>query len=192
MSSCKWTASAAVVALSVQEFSGVAATRPLDGAAGTSKLGTSPASGPVAPAGADLVVGFIAGHGSRQALKVTAAGYAAQAQQTSKTAAHVASVVAGYRALSTPSAQNFTGSLGTAVYWAAGIAMFKPAVPDECSIGATPGEVTLTAGQPATFTIDTSVTSGLTQPVTLSLTACSSAPARRSARPASARARAQP
>jgi hypothetical protein len=162
------TASAAVVALTVQEFSGVAAKSPLDGAAGKSKWGTSPASGPVTPTGADLAVGFIAGHGSTQALKVTATGYAAQVQQTSK-AARVASVVAGYRALSAPGTQNFTGRLGTAVYWAAGIAMFKPPVPDEFSIGATPGEVTLTAGQSATFTISTSVTSGLTQPVKLSL-----------------------
>jgi hypothetical protein len=164
------TASAAVLALSVQEFSGVAATSPLDVAAGTSKSSTSPASGPVRPTGADLAVGFIAGHGSTQALKVTAAGYTTQAQQTSK-AGKVAGVVAGYQALSTPSTQNFTGSLGTAVYWAAGIAMFKAAVapPDDFSIGATPGEVTLTAGQPATFTIGTSVTSGLTQLVTLSL-----------------------
>jgi hypothetical protein len=164
------TASAAVVALSVQEFSGVAATSPLDVAAGTSRSSTSPASGAVAPTGADLAVGFIAGHGSTQALKVTATGYTAQAQQTSK-AAQVASVVAGYQALSTPSTQNFTGSLGTAVYWAAGIAMFRPAVPppNDFSIGATPGSATLTAGQPATFTIGTSVTSGVTQPVTLSL-----------------------
>lgn len=146
------TASAAVVALSVQEFSGVATTSPLEVAAGTSKSSVSPASGPVTPAGADLAVGFTAGHGSTQAITVTAAGYATQPRQTSK-AAQVATVVTGYQALSTASTQNFTGSLGSAVYWAAGIAMFKPAVapPDDFSIGATPSAVTLTAGHPATL-----------------------------------------
>jgi hypothetical protein len=164
------TASAVVVALTIQEFSGIATSNPLDVAAGTSKPGTSPSSGPVTPTGTDLAVGFIAGHGSAQAIKVTAAGYTAQAQQTSL-AAHVTSVVTGYQALSTASTQNFTGSLGTAGYWAAGIATFKPATaPNGFSIGATPGSVTLTAGQRATFTISTSVTSGVTQPVALSLT----------------------
>jgi hypothetical protein len=164
------TAAAAVVALSVQEFSGVATASPLEVAAGTSKSSVSPASGPVTPAGADLAVGFIAGHGSTQAIKVTAAGYAVQAQQTSK-AAPVASVVTGYQALSTASAQNFSGTLGSAAYWAAGIAMFRPAAPppDDFSITANPGAVTLTAGHPATVTIGTAVTSGVTQPVTLSL-----------------------
>ena len=163
------TASAVVAALTVQEFSGISTTNPLDVAAGTSRSSTSPSSGRVTPTGADLAVGFIAGHGSAQAIKVTAAGYTSQAQQTSL-AAHVTSVVTGYQALSAASAQNFTGSLGTAAYWAAGIAMFKPAAaPNGFSIGATPGSVTLTAGQRATFTISTSVTSGVTQPVALSL-----------------------
>ena len=164
------TASAALVALSVQEFSGVASRSPLDGEAGTSKSSVSPASGPVTPTGADLAVGFIAGHGSAQALKVTAAGYTAQSQQTSR-ATQAASVVTAYQALSSATTQNFTGSVGTVAYWAAGIAMFKPATapPNDFSIGANPAALTLTAGQRATLTIATSVTSGVAQPISLSL-----------------------
>jgi hypothetical protein len=165
------TASRAVVAMSVQEFSGVAATSPLDGAAGAAKRSLAPASGQVTPGGADLAVGFAAGHGSAQPLNVTAPGYTAQPQQTSR-AAQVASVVTGYRALTSASAQNFTASLASTAYWAAGIAMFKPATqaPDGFAIAAAPSTVTLAPGRPVTVTVSTSVTSGATQPVALSVT----------------------
>ena len=57
------TAKAALVAFGVQEFAGVLATNPLDGASGTSNLGKAPDSGSVTPSqSGDLVVGFLAGH----------------------------------------------------------------------------------------------------------------------------------
>jgi hypothetical protein len=39
----------------------------------------------------------------------------------------VASLVAGSEVLSSPSAQSFTATFPAAMYWAAGIAAFKPA-----------------------------------------------------------------
>ena len=55
------TASAAVVAMSMQEFTGVATTNALDVSAGSSDTGTSAASGAVTPtADNELAVGFVA------------------------------------------------------------------------------------------------------------------------------------
>jgi hypothetical protein len=81
-------------------------------------------------------------------------------------------VVAGYRIVSTIAAQTFTGRAGTAMYWAAGVAMFKPASPppNDFSISVTPNAASVTAGQPASFTVSTVVTSGASQPVSLSAT----------------------
>jgi hypothetical protein len=165
------TSSRAIASLSIQEFSGVAGIDPLDGAAGTSKLSTSPASGPLTPAAADLMVGFIAGHGSAQPITVTAPGYTTQGQQTSA-ATQVTSVVAGYQVLGTASRQNFTGRLGTSMYWAAGIAAFRPGAPPpgDFSISASPASVAVTPGKSTAVTIGTSVTSGAAQPIVLSLT----------------------
>lgn len=164
------TLSPAIASLSIQEFSGVAGTNPLDMAAGTSKLSTSPASGQITPAGADLVVGFIAGHGNSQPITVTAPGYTTQGQQTSL-ASQITSVVAGYQVLSAASGQNFTGRLGTSMYWAAGIAAFRPGAPSpgDFSISASPSAVTLTPGKSTTVTVSTTVTSGAAQPIVLSL-----------------------
>ena len=36
-------------------------------------------------------------------------------------------MVTGYQVLARPGAQSFAGTFGTAMYWASGIAMFKPA-----------------------------------------------------------------
>ena len=166
------TMSSAVVALSVQEFSGVAATSPLDAATGRSASSSSPSSGTVTPTvPGDLAVGFIAGHASKQAITVTSPGFTTQPQRTSA-ASQVASVVTGYRALSTVDAQTFTGSLSTAMYWASGIAMFRPAIapPNDFSITAAPGTATVIAGHSAGFTVSTGVTSGVSQPITLSVT----------------------
>jgi hypothetical protein len=168
------TASAAVVADSVQEFSGVAASGALDVSAGTSTTGTSAASGPVTPAADnELAVGFVAGHGNRQALTVTAPGYVAQAQQTSS-ASTIASVVAAYQLLGSATAQNFTATFSSGMYWAAGIAVFRtvavlpPPPSDDFSMTAAPGALTITAGQAAGITISTAVTSGTAQNVTFS------------------------
>jgi hypothetical protein len=169
------TGSSAVVAMNVQEFSGVATASALDVATGTSNTSTSPASGAVTPtAGSELAVGFIAGHGNGQQITITAPGYAAQPQQTSK-ASTVASVEAGYQVLGSASAQNFTGSFGASMYWAAGIAVFKsatapPPPSNDFSMTASPSALSVTAGNAATSTIGTALTSGSAQNVTFSAT----------------------
>jgi len=119
------TASAASMSLVVQEFSGVAATSPLDTAAGTSALGTAAASGMTASSTAnDLAVGFVAGHGNGEAISVTAPGYVAQPQQT--TTGTITTVLAGYQVLGPPASTAFAGSFPTAMYWASGVTLFKP------------------------------------------------------------------
>ena len=120
------TTGTVVTAMAVQEFSGVATTSPLDVSTGTSNTSTAASSGSVTPtASTDLVVGFVGGHSNAEAISV-GAGYTAQAQQTSTAAGSTpASVVTGYKVLTTASAQAFTGSFTTAMYWAAGIVSFK-------------------------------------------------------------------
>ena len=120
------TAGAAVVALGVQEFSGISTASPLDASAGTSSSGTAAASGSVKPTAAgDMAVGFLAGHSSPQAISASAPGYTVQTQQTSSSGPAITSVVTGYQVLTSTSASAFTGSFPSAVYWAAGIACFK-------------------------------------------------------------------
>ena len=110
-------------ALGLQEFAGVTPTSPLDVAAGTSSTSSVAAAGPVTPLAAnELLVGFAAGHGSTSPMTV-GAGFSSQPQQT--TGASFASLVTGYRVLSAPSAQSFTATFPTAMYWAAGIVAFK-------------------------------------------------------------------
>jgi hypothetical protein len=94
-------------------------------------------------------VGFIGGHGNKQAMTVTA-----------------------YRTVSTATAQTFTGSFATSMYWAAATALFKPAAPppNDFSIAVAPAAATVTAGHPATFTVCTAVTSGVGQSVLLNST----------------------
>ena len=117
--------SAASVAFEVQEFAGIAKVNPLDVSAGTSNTGTTAGSGSVTPGGTnELVVGFVAGHGNTQPIAVTSPGYTTQPQQT--TTGTITTVVSGYRVLASPSAQTFSGSFSSAMYWAAGIAVFKP------------------------------------------------------------------
>ena len=119
------TNSAASVAFEVQEFAGIAKVNPLDVSAGTSNTGTTAGSGSVTPGIAnELVVGFVAGHGNTQPIAVTSPGYTTQPQQT--TTGTIATVVSGYRVLGSPSAQTFSGSFSSAMYWGAGIAVFKP------------------------------------------------------------------
>ncbi len=120
------TGSAAFVAFGVQEFSGLATSGPLDVSTGTSDTSNAAASGPVTPAvGNSLVVGFVAGHASAQAISVTAPGFTTQPQLT--TTGSIASIITGFKVLTTPSAQGITGSFGSAMYWASGVAVFKPA-----------------------------------------------------------------
>ena len=113
-------------AIEVQEFSGVATASPLDTSAGQSNTSTSADSGSITPAaGNELLVGFAAGHANAETMTVSSAGFTTQPQQT--TGASVASIVTGSKVLSTPSAQAFTATFPTAMYWAAGIAAFKAA-----------------------------------------------------------------
>jgi hypothetical protein len=118
--------SAASVSFEAQEFSGVATTNPLDVSAGTANTGTAASSGSVTTTAAnELVVGFVAGHNNAQAITVTSPGYTNQPQQTT-TGTNIATVVTGIRVLATPGAQSFAGSFGSAMYWASGIATFRP------------------------------------------------------------------
>ena len=120
------TASAASMSFVVQEFSGVATTSPVDTATGTSATGTVASSGSTASSAAnDLAVGFVAGHGNAESITVTAPGYVAQPQQT--TTGSIASVVAGYQVLSSPTSTAFAGSFPTAMYWASGVTLFRAA-----------------------------------------------------------------
>ncbi len=162
------TKSSSVMAISVLEFSGVLATSPLDAATGASASSTKPSSGPATATGADLAVGFIAGHASSQAITVTAPGYTAQAQRTSK-ASSVSSVITASRVLDARGSQTFTGSQPAAAYWAAGVALFKtvPAA-NEFSVSA-PASGAITAGATTALSVSTAVTSGQAQPVALSV-----------------------
>jgi hypothetical protein len=111
----------------VQDFSGVSTSGPLDVSTGTSNTSTAANSGSVTSTVAgELAVGFVAGHGSSQAIAVTSTGFTAQAQQNTITS-NITTVVTGYQVLGAPEAQSFAGTFGTAMYWAAGIAVFKPA-----------------------------------------------------------------
>jgi len=59
---------------------------------------------------------------------VTAAGFTSLGQQTSSNSGSTpASIVSGYQVLSSAGAQSFSGSYTSAVYWAAGIVLFKSA-----------------------------------------------------------------
>jgi hypothetical protein len=117
---------AAFVSFEVQEFAGVTTTAPLDVSAGTSNTGTAASSGTATSTVAgELAVGFVAGHGNAETVTVTSSGYTTEPQQN--TTGSIATVRTGYQVLGAPAAQAFAGSFGTAMYWAAGIAIFKPA-----------------------------------------------------------------
>ena len=173
VSSVTVTTGATAVALKVQEFSGVKPVSPLDGSAGSANTGTAASSGSASPTTAnDLAVGFIAGHANGQAITVTSPGSIAQAQQTT-TSPSIATVVTGYQNLGAPAPQSMVGSFPAAMYWSAGVALFKTvaaAPPPDFSIAAAPTTVTVTAGQGGTSTISTAVTSGAAQSVALSAT----------------------
>ena len=161
----------AVVALQLQEFTGVATTNPLDGSIGTAAKSTSANSGTVTPSGSnDLAVGFTAGHSSTQAMSVTSAGYTGGPQQTTS-ATSIVSVVSASKALSSAATQSFSATFAKSMNWSAGLAFFKSAgapPADDFSISASPTSLTVTQGQPASYTISTAVTSGNAQSVALS------------------------
>jgi hypothetical protein len=163
------TKTSSVMALSVLEFRGLVPAGTLLAATGASASSKAPSSGPLVAPGADLAVGFVAGHASAQAITVTAPGYAVQPQRTSS-AGSVASVVTGYQVLAGPGTQSFTGSLPAAKYWAAGLALFAPVPPPDLFSLTAPATATATAGRSTSLTVSTAVTSGRPQPVALSVT----------------------
>jgi hypothetical protein len=119
-------ASAASVVFQVQEFAGIAAANPLDTSVGASNTSVTPTSGSLTPTGShDLVVGFLAGHGNSEAMTITTPGYTVQTQQM--TTGTIVTVRTGYQVLTSASAVGISGSFPTAMYWAAGVAAFKPA-----------------------------------------------------------------
>ncbi len=161
--------SAGVLAISVQEFSGVATQQPLDGASGQVASNRAPTSGQRAAPAPGLALGFIAGHGNPQPIAVTSAAYTTQPQQTSA-ANQVASVVTGYQVLPAASATAFTGSLARSMYWSAGVAVFKAApLPDDFSVSADPVSAVVPGGHQVSVTVGTTVISGYPQPVALSV-----------------------
>src|SRR6185437_10874699 len=163
----------AAVALRLQEYTGVAAANPLDGAVGTVASSKSANSGSVIPATAnELAVGFVAGHANAQTMSVSSPGYTVGPQQTT-TGTNTVTVVSGSQALTGTGAQSFAATFANTMYWAAGVALFKPAAPppppNDFSISAAPASVAVTAGQSGSSTISTAVTSGNAQSVALSV-----------------------
>jgi len=63
--------------VTLQEFTGVATSSPLDGSIGTATTFDVGKLGTVTPTTTkDLAVGFVAGHANTQAISVTSPGYA--------------------------------------------------------------------------------------------------------------------
>ena len=119
------TASAATVSFAVQEYSGIRTTSPLGSSAGASNTSIMANSGSTASTAPNsLVVGFVAGHGNSQVITGSSPGFTMLPQRTSTGTA--ASVVAGYAVAAAPGPQSITASFGTAMYWAAGVAVFTP------------------------------------------------------------------
>jgi hypothetical protein len=118
--------SATTVSFELLDFTGVAATSPLDSSAGASNTGLSAASGSATSSVSnELAVGFVAGHGNPQAITPSVTGYTAEPEQTS-TGTGTGSVVAAFQVLSTQGATAFSATFSGSMYWAAGVALFKP------------------------------------------------------------------
>ena len=117
--------SEATIAMEVEEFSGISSATPLDSFAGASNTGTTASSGTATPsASSELVVGFVAGHGNTEPITITSSGYTTQPQQTST--GTVTSVITAYQVLGSAAPEGISGTFSTAMYWAAGVAIFKP------------------------------------------------------------------
>jgi hypothetical protein len=117
---------AASMALEVDEFSGIATTNPLDQSLGASTTGTTASAGPLTPGSAgELLVGFTAGHASSQLMTVSTNGYSVQPQRTSTNP--VATLVTGFSVGAAPQPTSFAATFPAAMYWAAGLAAFRPA-----------------------------------------------------------------
>ncbi len=111
-------------AISVSEFSGVAA---LDVSAGTSNTGTAASSGTTTAlsTSGELAVGFAAIHSSNAAITSTATGYTATTQRNSAVSSALVGVRAAYKLNAGPASETFTATTPS-VYWAAAVATFTP------------------------------------------------------------------
>ena len=115
---------AATVAMEVHEFAGIAALNPLDVSTGASNTSTSANSGTLTPAASgELLVGFVGGHASTQAMTVTPAGYTVQPQLIST--GSITTVITGYQVLAPASSVSFGAGFTASMYWAAGVAAFR-------------------------------------------------------------------
>ena len=113
------------IAMEVQEFSGFSASA-LDVSSGFADTGNAPDSALATPTTAtDLAVGYLAGHGSTEAIAGTALGFTNMAQQTSPVKNAAVSLVAGHSFLSSTAPTHYTGSFNAAMYWSAGVALFR-------------------------------------------------------------------
>jgi hypothetical protein len=113
------------VALQAQEYAGVTANSPLDSYAGAANTGTTATAGPITAASGELVVGFVAGHGNTQAITI-AGPFTPTQPQTTATSGSITSIATGYQVLTSTSSPGISATFGTAMYWAAGLAAFKP------------------------------------------------------------------
>ena len=111
------TTKATSLASEVQVFTGVALGA-VPTAGSTSNTGQS-ASVPATAGG--LEVGFVAGHGSAEAINPTA-GFTPQTEVQSSGSGSIATLVTAYETPGT--ATSFGGTFGSSMYWAAGVATF--------------------------------------------------------------------
>ncbi len=111
-------------AMSVLEFSGVAAIDVSAGAANTGASASSGATGALSTTG-ELAVGFATIHASNAAITSTATGYTAASQRNTTTASNLVGVRAGYNLNAGTAPAAFTATTPS-VYWASGVATFKP------------------------------------------------------------------
>jgi hypothetical protein len=110
------TTGAASDALGLQEFSGLGVA-PTEAAVSGSNTGTSVSE---TEGGSGVAVGFVAGHGSNQAI-TPVSGWNSQ---SATTGGSVASLVTGY--LPTTGTATYGGSWTTGMYYSAGVAVFSP------------------------------------------------------------------
>ncbi len=160
------TRARAVVALDAGEYSGVAGVDPIDAWHGAQGTGRTASSGLATGSQlGDLAVGFVAGHRQAQPIRLSTTGLDARPQRTSR--GHpVASLLAASTVAAASTDQAASARFGSRMPWQAGVAMFKPAV-GHFSVTSSPATISTVAGFPVSTTVDTAVTDGATQPVTL-------------------------
>ncbi len=112
------------VAFQVQEYSGTASTSVLAGSTGASNVGTTATAGPLTAHAGDLVVGFVAGHGTAQAITL-GTPFTATQSQTAISAGSIATDRSGSEVASGSGPVSLSGTFSSSMYWAAGIAAFN-------------------------------------------------------------------